>query len=220
MAKTDLRLDFCEHRAARWAVEHWYYRREMPVGKLVKIGVWERGEFSGVVIFGMGASNALGKRWGLAGTEVCELARVALKPDHGCQVSRVLRVAVAMLRRQSPGIRAIVSFADPRFHHGGVYRASGWIYTGQTAPDRQYVDRYGVTHHSRGVKERGWDRTLGGRIIRVPKPSECSVIRIPGKHRYVMPLDADMRVKLAAFAQKPPSRPGNLESEVVGVPVG
>src|SRR4051794_10736224 len=59
-----LRLDFCSFEAAKYAVDRWYYRSEMPRGKTVKIGVWENGEFIGVVIFGMGASSELGKRWG------------------------------------------------------------------------------------------------------------------------------------------------------------
>jgi hypothetical protein len=179
----------------------------MPIGKLLKIGVWEDDEFSGVVIFGMSASNALGKRWGLGTFECCELARLALKPGHKSQVSRVVRVALLLLRKSNPGIRAVVSFADPRYHHGGVYKGGGWLYTGTTAPDRRYIDGSGRVWHSRQVKERGWDRTIGGAIIPAPKPSECRVERIPGKHRYVMPLDDATKRLVLPFVQTAPNAP-------------
>jgi hypothetical protein len=177
----------------------------MPIGKLVKIGVWEDGEFSGVVIFSMGASDKLGKRWGLGTFEVCELSRLALRPGHRSQVSRVVRVALAMLRKQSPGIRAVVSFADPAYHHGGVYQAGGWVYTGTTAPDRLYIDRDGREWHSREAKESGWNLGLGRTMQRVPKRSECTVRRVPGKHRYVMALDAATKLAVMPFAKPAPA---------------
>lgn len=206
LAKTDvdLRIDWCSHATARWAIEHWYYRSVMPIGKLVKLGVWEDDVFAGVVIFGMSVSDTLGKRWGLGTFECCELSRLALRPDHKSQVSRVIKVALLMLRRQSPGVRAVVSFADPMLHHGGVYKGGGWLYTGTTAPDRIFIDRAGRRWHSREVKERGWDRTMGGRIHVCPRPSECTVERIPGKHRYVMPLDEEAKSRILPFVQPAP----------------
>lgn len=205
--EVDLRLDWCSHAAAKWAIEHWYYRPTMPIGKLLKVGVWENGAFVGVVIFGMSASSSLGKRWGLDTFECCELSRLALRPDHQSQVSRIVKVALILLRRHCPGIQAVVSFADPELHHGGVYKAGGWLYTGMTAPDRRYTDRAGRVWHSREVKERGWDRTLGGKIVRTPKPSECTVERIPGKHRYVLALNDDVRAKIEPFVRTAPPAP-------------
>ena len=206
-ADVDLKLDWCSHEAAKFAIRQWYYRDEMPIGKLVKIGIWEDGEFVGVVIFGMSASDALGKRWGLGTFECCELSRLAMRPDHKSQVSRVVRVALSLLRKHSPGLRAVVSFADPTLHHGGVYKAGGWLYTGTTAPDRQYTDKAGRVWHSREVKESGWNLSIGGKRIRCPKPSECTVQRIPGKHRYVMPLDDETKAKVEAFAMPAPPAP-------------
>ena len=204
-----LRLDWCSRAAARWAVEHWYYRPVMPAGKILTIGVWEDGEFAGTVVFGMSVSDALGRRWGLGTFECCELARLVLRPGHRCQVSRVVRVALIFLRRRCPGIRAVVSFADSQLHHGGVYQAGGWIYTGRTAPDRVYTDAAGRVWHSREVKESGWCRTFGGKISRCPRPSECTATRVPGKHRYVMAMDEETRRKVALFAAPLPSRLGD-----------
>ena len=205
-----LRLDWCDYPAAKWAVRQWYHRPEMPVGKLLKIGVWEDGQFAGVVLFGMSASDALGSRWGLGTWECCELARVALRPGHKCQVSRVLRIAVLMLRRHCPGIRVVVTFAEAD-HHGGVYQAAGWIYTGTTAPDKQYTDRDGRTWHSRSVSPSGW-KTHMGKTVRCPRPQDCEIMIVPGKHRFVLPLDPAM-IDLVRRDAKPPPRPGPLDSE-------
>jgi len=45
--KVDLRLDWCSHAAAKYAVEHWHYSKTMPVSKRVNIGVWEGEKFIG-----------------------------------------------------------------------------------------------------------------------------------------------------------------------------
>ena len=53
--KPVLKLDWCSHEAARWAVEHWHYSKSMPTPPVVKIGVWEDERFIGVVLFSRGA---------------------------------------------------------------------------------------------------------------------------------------------------------------------
>lgn len=202
--KTDLKLDWCSYAAARLAIKLWYYRDEMPIGKLVKIGVWEQGRFSGVVIFGMSVSDALGRRWDFDTFQCCELSRLALRPDHTCQVSRVLRVSLIMLKKHCPGLRAVVSFADPQYHHGGVYQANGWLYTGTTAPDKQYRDATGRIWHSREVSPSGRKKIVGA-WTNVPRPQDCEIIRIPGKHRYAMPLDEEARrIIIASGVQDAP----------------
>lgn len=64
-APRGLVLDWIDYKAARLAVESWHYSRRMPAGKLAKIGVWEDGRFIGAIIFGMGASCHLLRKYGL-----------------------------------------------------------------------------------------------------------------------------------------------------------
>jgi len=45
--KVELKLDWCSYQAAKYAVENWHYSKCMPVGKLVKIGVWEDKKYIG-----------------------------------------------------------------------------------------------------------------------------------------------------------------------------
>lgn len=202
-----LYLAWCSHEAMRAALTQWYYRDAVPIGKLVRVGVWENATFSGVVTFGAGSSNALGKRWNLTPLQVCEMNRVALRPGHKAQVSRILSIAIKLLRSHAPGLRAVVTFADPEAgHHGGVYQGAGWIYTGKTADDRRYLYR-GEWLHSRQVKEQGFTLGIGGQKSLCVRPSECErVERVPGKHRYVMPLDDETRALVMREARPYPKR--------------
>lgn len=194
MAKCSLKIDFVTHEVYKAALKRWYYRPDVPAGKLVRLGVWEDGRFVGVVSFGPGSSSTLGQRFGCTPLQSCELNRIALSPEHKTEVSRIIKIAVLTLRKQSPGIRVIVTFADPRAgHHGGVYQGAGWIYTGKTTDDRRYLYR-GEWLHSRSVRASGNVKRPGGKRVPCPRPRDCERVEIvPGKHRYVLPLTPEVR---------------------------
>jgi hypothetical protein len=91
----------------------------------VKIGVWEDGKFIGAVVFGDGL---LGPRsvvyGGVDKFKVAEIVRIALR-EHRHEVSRMISIAIKLLRKRCPGIELIVAFADrAENHHGGIYQAS------------------------------------------------------------------------------------------------
>ena len=201
MNKADLRLDWCSYAAAKYAVETWHYSRRMPAGKALKLGVWEGGAFIGALVFGMGSGNATnGTRYGLAlSHDMAELERVALR-SHRSPVSRIVAVGVRMLRKQSPNIRLLISLADPAAgHYGGIYQAGGWIYTGRTKADVQYYCRGTWMHH----------RSAGSHGSLVGLPSRP----IPAKHRYLLPLDAEMRRRIEPLRQPYPKRAGSETSD-------
>ena len=198
--KADLRLDWCSYEAAKYAVEHWHYLRTMPAGRNVYVGAWEAGRFIGSVMFGMGSgSSTNGTAYGLDRThEVAELVRVALD-RHSASVTKIVSIAIAMLRKQSPNLRLIISMADPVAGHvGAIYQGGNWIYTGLTKPDVQYFSR-GVWVHHRTATSRGSARGL---------PSKP----LPGKFRYLMPLDAAMRARIAPLAKPYPKRVRSAEN--------
>lgn len=200
-----LRLDWLGHQAAEVACRRWHYSGNLPTGKLVKIGVWEDGLFAGVIIYSRGASPYLGRAYDLDHTEVCELTRVALR-EHRAPVSQMIAVSLRMLKRHAPGLRLVVSFADPaRGHHGGVYQAGGWVFTGQSMS----VDEYHVGGRWRHKKGVWYELRANGRQGRnLPKveggrPVESRVA--PGKLRYLMPLDREMRRQIEPLALPYPS---------------
>jgi len=205
MGKADLRIDWATHQAAKYACENWHYSGSIPVPPLVKVGVWEHGKFIGVVIFSRGANNNLLKPFGLKQTEGCELTRIAMT-KHDAPVSRVVRLAVQFLKRNSNELRLIVSFADPsEGHHGGVYQAGNWIYTGTQQPSIEWLTPNGTRIHGRMVKKQGWT-TVQGKRRKTFTPDQCTPIERPGKHRYLMPLDAEMRESILPLSKPYPKR--------------
>lgn len=149
--------------------------------------------------------------YGLKNIEGAELVRVALN-KHETPVSRLMAIAFKFLRKQCPGLRLVVSFADPsQGHHGGIYQASNWIYAGQSDPSSMYRDASGKLWHERMVSPSGKKRVFG-KLRTVVKPSQCEKIKMPGKHRYLMPLDDDMRAKIAPLAKPYPKRAGSSAS--------
>lgn len=198
---TQLRLDWCTHAAARYAVEHWHYSRRLPMSPIVRIGVWEDGEFVGAILFGRGASLTLSQSLGLEQIDVAELTRVALRA-HSSPVSRIISIALRMYRTHSPGTRVIVSFADPdKGHHGGIYQALGWLYTGTSHPTKLYFHE-GRWKHVREIS----GGAFGGARKRDDGVRGLPVKVTPGKHRYVLPLTDEMRERVASLAKQYPKR--------------
>lgn len=215
-SRPDLRLDWCSYEAAKYAVEHWHYSRTMPVGKMVKIGVWEDGRFIGAVLFAQGNNQYQGNALGLTMHEVCELVRVALT-THRSAVSRIVAIALRMLKDAQPGLRAVVSYADPEHGHvGGIYQAGGWVYVGTGGSHEAFYARSGRRIHSRVVSTTGY-KSIFGRMHR--SPSDVSRVAVAPKYKYLMPLDDEMRARIAPLA-KPYPRASRLESEAPGVQPG
>jgi hypothetical protein len=202
--KPKLKVDWASHEAAKYACEKWHYSKSIPVPPLVKIGVWENEKFIGVIIFSRGASSNLMSPYNLKQDEGCELTRVALT-NHNTEVSRIIRLALLFLKKNSPKLKLIVSFADPQYnHHGGIYQAGNWLYCGDTAPSVEYWHN-GKRLHSRQVSEKGWNIQQGMQRKTV-KPSECKIIKTVGKHRYLMPLTDEIRKKVSVLIKPYPKR--------------
>lgn len=202
MSKPDLKLDWCGHDAATFAVMRWHYSKAMPKSKLAKIGVWEDGKFIGVVLYGVGATNALVKRYGLKDTEGCELVRVALA-KHKTPVSRIVAVSLRILHRDMPGVRLVVSFADPdEGHHGGIYQAGGWVYSGMSQASDEYI-----------YKGKRWQgRAFRNKHKGMERHPDVEVVKGSSKHRYLMPLDDEMRKRIAPLSLPYPKRARSAES--------
>lgn len=207
----DLLVAPCSYVAAKFAVMPWHYSRAMPAGKLVKLGVWEDGEFIGAVIFGRGACNELLTPYRISVTEGCELVRIALS-NHSSFVTEIVSGAIKCLKSTSPGLRIIVSFADPRQGHtGSIYQAGNWIYFGwsQVGGTLEYNVNGRWIHH----------RTMGSRYGAAGKKAADILgieIRKPQrKHGYLFPLDRAMRRQIEPLSQPYPKRAdvGEMESQ-------
>ena len=216
MGKSDLVMDWATHKAAKHACQKWHYSGCLPSGKLFKVGAWEAGRFIGVVLFGRGATPNLCKPYGLKQTECVELVRIAMR-DHETPVSRIVSLALRKLRGFSPGVRLVVSFADPgQNHHGGIYQAGNWIYTGQSDGGRFYMV-HGRMTHPRTVIARGGENSLRGAKRMDPN---AEAVMVEGKHRYVMPLDKTMQQQVQHLSKPYPKREKQAMAGTTGTATG
>lgn len=201
----ELKLDWATHKAAKYACQNWHYSKCMPSGKTVKIGVWEKDIFIGVVIFSMGSGNATrGDKYGLKPkTEVAELARVALT-KHTNTVSKIISISIKMLKKQSAGLKMIISFADyERIGHiGTIYQAGNWIYAGMSKSNDVIVI-HGERVHRRSVFAKYGINSL----VWVKQNIDPSAHFMSNtKHRYIMPLDNETRDRLKHLGKPYPKR--------------
>ncbi len=206
MNKADLKLDWATHEAAKYACQRWHYSKVIPKSKLAKVGVWESGVYIGAVIYGVGATSSLGKQYGLDMSECCELVRVALS-KHENHVTKIVAISLKKLKKEFPGIRLVVSFADPQQDHLGViYQAGNWIYTGRTQASDEYI-----------YKGKRWQ----GRSFRhlhkgMEKHPDVKVVKGSSKFRYLYPLDKEMREKIAHLSKPYPKRTKYAMTETIG----
>lgn len=169
----------------------------MPIGKLIKIGVWENEKFIGVIIFSRGANKGLGSPFVLTQTECCELTRVALT-THKTPVSRIIKISLKLLKQIS-NMKLIVSFADEeQNHHGGIYQAGNWIYSGMTNAADEYLYK-GRRYHGRAFR-----KSMGSHLNYLDKGLQ--IIKGSSKHRYLMPLCDSIRPIILELKQPYPKR--------------
>jgi hypothetical protein len=204
--KVNLKLDWCSHKAAKYACENWHYSKSIPAGKLAKVGAWENDKFIGVVIFGWGANRNMAQEYQLRQTECSELVRVALTGHHS-PVSKIVAISIRLIKKQSPGVQLLVSYADPlQDHHGGIYQAMNWVYKGSTGREAKY--RYkGKLLHARQVSETGVISAFGN-VTRCPRICDCEKIMVPGKHKYLYPLNKEIADRIKPLG-KPYPKPAS-----------
>jgi hypothetical protein len=205
LVQPQLKIDWATYAAAKYACENWHYSRVLPssLQKRVALGAWENGQFIGVVVFGHGANPNIGSPYNLTIHECVELTRIALKSGHKSQVSRIVRIALNFLAKAQPNIRLIVSYADQaQGHHGGIYQAGNWIYVGS----------------ARGVPSIRYNgKTWHAKALRTSHPgldySVLEKVAAGDKHKYLMPLDAEIRAQIAPLAKPYPKRAKDQDVE-------
>ena len=202
-----LKLAWATHKSAKFACENFHYSKCLPIGKLVKVGVWENEKFIGVVIFSRGTARYLGKRYGLDQSECVELTRVALA-KHDNPVSKILAIALKFLKKSNAGVRLVVSFsAKSEGHHGGIYQAGNWIYAGETNANTE------VTYKGKKLT----NRAFMAMVVASPYTERqwienkwvTNIIKLT-KYRYLMPLDKEMKKLVEPLARPYPKRACSL----------
>ena len=203
MSNVDLKIDWCSHKAAKYAVEHWHYSGCLPAGKSAKIGAWEDGKFIGCVIFGLGSNRNMSGKYGLKIDQCCELTRIALN-KHKSTVSKIASIAIRFIKAKYKGLKLIVSYADPsQGHYGGIYQAMNWIYIGKSQAQRELIFN-GKFLHKRSASAK-WGTASPSKIMK----KYGVVVKygpVEWKYVYLMPLYKEMRKQIKPLRKPYPKR--------------
>lgn len=170
-------VDGISERAARALVAEHHYSGSFPAARF-SAGLWRKrgvhpADLVGVAVFSVPMQQQVVTRYsGLPPAEGVELGRFVCTPDvlfNG--ETWFLKRAFALLRQEKPGLRAIVSYADPlerrtaaglitkRAHAGQIYQGSNALYAGQAAARWIWLTRDGQVISERALsKIRSQDR--------------------------------------------------------------
>lgn len=108
--------------------------------------------------------------------------------------SRVIGWCLRWIRKNLPGVKRILSYADPLHQHTGViYRAANFKYVGRSGKDIRYLDpETGKTYHSRALKTKYTAGSFKGEFkpfvkrLREKKDKGLLIkVVIPPKHVFV-----------------------------------
>jgi hypothetical protein len=210
-----LKIDWCSYEAAKYAVQHWHYSRSLPCSKTARLGVWENDKFIGAIVFAWGANRYLAGEYKLKMTECAELCRIALA-KHQTTVSRILSIAVKMLRREMPGIRLLVSYADQnQGHEGKIYQSSNWLFVGETGHEAGIMLNGKLTHR-RTINSKFGTSTIEW----LRKHVDPRATRHEGKpkYKYLLPLDCEIGERIKSLSKSYPNAPqakGSLRLESI-----
>jgi hypothetical protein len=115
-----------------------------------------------------------------------------------------------MLKREMPGIRLLVSYADlNQGHLGKIYQASNWIFVGSTGHEAGIMLNGKLTHRRTinskyGTSDIDWLR----------KRIDPSARRYEGKpkFKYLLPLDEEISKRIMPLMKPYPNAPQAKES--------
>ena len=163
-----------------WCLKKHYAKRLPPIeyafGLFDNLGITQ-----GIVTYGTPVSNTLRNLWN--GTyKLMELNRLVI--NEGLEKD-VLSFLVSQSLKMLPNPMVIVSYADTsKNHHGYIYQATNWIYTGLSAEFKDYYIR-GMEHLHNGTimdMSRGQENRV--EWLRQKFGNDLIMIERPRKHRY------------------------------------
>lgn len=149
-------VDVIRSPMARAFVVHHHYSGTFPAERL-SVGMFRGRDLVGAAVFSEGVQPAALPKWaGVRPGAGCELGRLVLLDDvPGNAESWFLARAFSALRREKPGLEAVLSYADPveRRDHAGalvkpghvgtIYQAMSARYRGRASRRTDYITPFG-----------------------------------------------------------------------------
>ena len=181
-----------------------HYLHSLPAATQLAFGVFIGHRLLGAMTLGVGSFNSHSLVERANPGDCLTLTRLWLSDElPGNGASRILGIVLRSLRRHTT-LKFVLSYADPsQGHHGGIYMASGWVYTGFSQPTPGYDLGDGKIHHSRSLGQ-----TYGSRSVRHFRKHGVPIALVPQlpKHRYIYFLDSGWRPRLKGSELPYPKR--------------
>ena len=194
-----MRLEIASYKAIKYACLKYHYAKTVPQVRVGYSVFNDKDEWCGVILFSNGANQHIASSFNLVQGQVVELVRVALNGKQGC-TSRVLGMALKLLKQDAPALKAIVSYADRNQNHvGTIYQATNWFYIGEFASERGIMLKGKLTHR-RSINAKYGTSNIDW--LRQNVDPKAEVIMGQTKIKYVYPFDKRSR-KLIQGMSKP-----------------
>ena len=185
-----MRLEIASKKAINYALMNFHYAKKIaPRAYDSAFSVFnEQNIWCGVICFGLGASPNIHSPFGLNSGEVIELIRVALNGKQS-STSKVISIALKLIKKKNPFVKLIVSFADKGQEHVGIiYQATNWFFIKDIkSSDTQYFVN-NEWRHSKSIKPN---------LKKIVPKRKAS-----GKYKYIYPLDKTL-IPLCKSLSKP-----------------
>lgn len=150
---TYLRVEIVAPNVAWPFIRKWHYSGNVPKGKNIYFGWFDRDELYAIADYGIGVNYFqaafLAKKTGedVNNNNLLELKRLCRsEPKKNIFLTQFLSKCHKKLK--SIGFKYIVSFSDPEYgHSGGIYKAANFIHLGKTDSERVLIDKDGNRFH-------------------------------------------------------------------------
>lgn len=164
---------------------HKHYAKKIPSVIQYAFGCFDENRMMiGVAVFGLAGNSNLNE---LEGYPILELTRLILNDE---KEKNTTSYFVSQCLKMLPHKGYVISFADANAnHHGFIYQATNWIYTGQSAAAELYV-KGDIEIHSKTFSDR-----FGRRDKAFAKENGFEIITKQPKHRYFFILNEKRELK-------------------------
>ena len=192
-----MRLEKASHKAIKYACLNFHYAKSVPNVGLAYNVFNNNNEWCGVICFGIGATNNIGRPYGLSQGQIVELVRMALNGKQE-NTTKAMSIAIRLLKKDAPNVKLIVSYADSeQGHYGIIYQATNWFYTGFSIDTNLIVN--GKREHRRTLGSRFG--TCSSEKLKL-KGHNVEVLKTKPKWKYIYSLDKSL-VPLCKSLAKP-----------------
>lgn len=168
-------VDYIAKRQCKSWLLHKHYAKRIPSISYA-FGLYENKMPVGVCTFGMTANSNLNEF--VEGFQCVELNRLVVNEN---LPANTLSFFVGNALKMLPSPIVVISYADTGHgHHGYIYQATNWIYTGLGKGDYEFL-KNGRQYHRKNLFDMFGSGNLENAVA-----NGFEVVKVAPKHRYIM----------------------------------